>query len=75
MGLMGIGLGAPIATLGSLFLDLWFFFSGRWRVNLIEKRQAPLQAPTDPAATQPAWDAPACTDGQEPPSPAESIVS
>lgn len=44
MGLTGIGLGAPLATLGSLLLDLWFFLSGRWRVNLIEKRQAAIQA-------------------------------
>ena len=33
MGLAGVGLGAPVATLGSSFLGLWFVLSGRWRVN------------------------------------------
>ncbi len=33
IGLAGVGLGAPIATLGSSFLGLWFVLSGRWRVN------------------------------------------
>ncbi|MEA5066353.1 MAG: MATE family efflux transporter, partial [Eubacteriales bacterium] len=33
MGLAGVGLGAPIATLGSSFLGLWFVLSGRWREN------------------------------------------
>jgi Na+-driven multidrug efflux pump len=33
MGLAGVGLGAPIATLGSSFIGLWFVLSGRWRVN------------------------------------------
>jgi putative MATE family efflux protein len=33
IGLAGVGLGAPIATLGSSFLGLWFVLSGRWREN------------------------------------------
>jgi len=33
MGLAGVGLGAPIATLGSSFFGLWFVLSGRWREN------------------------------------------
>ncbi len=33
MGLAGVGMGAPIATLGSSFLGLWFVLSGRWREN------------------------------------------
>ena len=53
MGLTGIGLGAPLATLGSLLLDLWFFFSGRGRVNLIEKRQAAMQAKLAAVAAEP----------------------
>lgn len=57
-GLTGIGLGAPLATLGSLLLDLCSS-SGRWRVNLIEKRQAAIQArlAAEPAMTSlpPHW--------------------
>lgn len=33
IGLAGVGLGAPIATLGSGFIGLWFVLSGRWREN------------------------------------------
>ena len=33
IGLAGVGLGAPIATLGSSFIGLWFVLSGRWREN------------------------------------------
>jgi putative MATE family efflux protein len=33
MGLAGVGLGAPIASLGASFIGLWFVLSGRWRVN------------------------------------------
>ena len=33
IGLAGVGFGAPIATLGSSFIGLWFVLSGRWRVN------------------------------------------
>jgi putative MATE family efflux protein len=33
MGLAGVGLGAPIATLGASFIGLWFVLSGRWREN------------------------------------------
>ena len=40
MGLAGVGLGAPIATLGSSFLGLWFVLSGRWRDNRTGIRSA-----------------------------------
>jgi putative MATE family efflux protein len=40
MGLAGVGLGAPIATLGSSFLGLWFVLSGRWRENRTGIRSA-----------------------------------
>jgi Na+-driven multidrug efflux pump len=33
IGLAGVGMGAPIATLGATFLGLWFVLSGRWREN------------------------------------------
>lgn len=35
MGLFGIGLGAPVASLGSLLLVIWFYFSGKWRVSRV----------------------------------------
>lgn len=39
MGLFGIGLGAPVASLGSLLLVIWFYFSGKWRVSrVLEQR-------------------------------------
>ncbi len=45
MGLAGVGLGAPIATLGASFLGLWFVLSGRWRVNRTGIRASePLEA-------------------------------
>lgn len=34
-GLRGVGMGAPIASLGSLILIGWFYLSGRWRKNVI----------------------------------------
>lgn len=34
MGLMGVGLGGPVASFGSLILILWFLFSGRWKENV-----------------------------------------
>lgn len=34
-GLRGVGMGAPIASLGSLILISWFYLSGRWRKNVI----------------------------------------
>ncbi len=30
LGITGIGLGAPIASVGSMCLGLWFYLSGRW---------------------------------------------
>lgn len=33
--LFGVGLGAPAATLGSLVLIIWFYRSGRWRINKV----------------------------------------
>lgn len=33
MGLLGIGLGAPVASAGSLILILIFLFSGKWKTN------------------------------------------
>lgn len=35
MGLGGIGLGAPVASLGSLILIVWFYFSGKWKENVV----------------------------------------
>ena len=36
LGLKGVGLGAPIASFGSLLLIIWFYFSGRWKVNVVK---------------------------------------
>lgn len=46
MGLAGVGLGAPVATVGASLLGLWFVLSGRWRVNRtgIRAAEAPKQA-------------------------------
>lgn len=33
MGIMGVGLGAPVASVGSLLLIIWFLMSGKWRRN------------------------------------------
>ena len=38
LGLFGIGLGAPIASLGSMVLITGFLISGKWRVNKVIKR-------------------------------------
>lgn len=35
MGLGGIGLGAPVASLGSVILIVWFYFSGKWKKNVV----------------------------------------
>ena len=35
MGVKGIGLGAPVASFGSLLLAAWFYFSGKWRFNVV----------------------------------------
>lgn len=37
MGIRGVGLGAPIASLGSLLLIIWFYFSGKWRENVVHQ--------------------------------------
>ena len=37
MGIMGVGLGAPIASFGSLLLIIWFYFSGKWRENVVHR--------------------------------------
>lgn len=37
MGIMGVGLGAPIASLGSLLLIIWFYFSGKWQENVVHR--------------------------------------
>lgn len=34
MGLMGVGLGAPVASFGSLVVIIGFLISGKWRVNV-----------------------------------------
>ncbi len=34
-GLTGIGLGAPVASLGSFIMVLVFYFTGRWKKNVI----------------------------------------
>ncbi|MBQ7623970.1 MAG: MATE family efflux transporter [Clostridia bacterium] len=38
MGLFGIGLGAPTATLLSIIIGFVYFFSGKWKVNKIVRR-------------------------------------
>lgn len=35
LGLFGIGLAIPLATLSSILLNLWFYYSGRWRKRII----------------------------------------
>ncbi|PNV62021.1 MATE family efflux transporter [Clostridium sp. chh4-2] len=35
--LRGIGLGAPIASMGSLILIIWFYFSGKWKDNVVKQ--------------------------------------
>ncbi len=37
MGIMGVGLGAPIASFGSLVLIIWFYLSGKWRDNVVHR--------------------------------------
>lgn len=37
MGLTGVGLGAPIASFGSLILIIWFYLSGKWRENVVKQ--------------------------------------
>jgi Na+-driven multidrug efflux pump len=36
MGLFGVGLAVPIATLSAVLLNLWFYFSGRWKKRTIQ---------------------------------------
>ncbi|MBH1940416.1 MATE family efflux transporter [Mobilitalea sibirica] len=48
-GLYGIGLAIPLATTSSIILNLWFYFSGRWRRKIIhfhknEKEDGILEA-------------------------------
>ncbi|MEN6316815.1 MAG: MATE family efflux transporter [Clostridiaceae bacterium] len=38
-GLLGVGLGAPIASFLSLILGIWFYLSGRWKKAVIIHRQ------------------------------------
>ena len=37
MGLSGVGLGAPVASIGSLVIILIFFFSGKWKRNVVSE--------------------------------------
>lgn len=37
MGILGIGIGAPAASGGSLILILWFLISGRWKTNMVKQ--------------------------------------
>ncbi len=50
MGLAGVGLGAPVATVGASFLGLWFVLSGRWRVNRTGIRAAEAPKTEEKAA-------------------------
>jgi len=36
-GIFGIGLGAPVASAGSVLMILGFLASGKWRVNKVIK--------------------------------------
>lgn len=46
MGLMGVGLGAPIASAGSLILIIIFLISGKWKENVVERKQK-VRAPAE----------------------------
>jgi putative MATE family efflux protein len=35
MGLFGVGLSVPLATLSAILCNLWFFLSGRWKMKTI----------------------------------------
>lgn len=35
MGIMGVGIGAPAASAGSLILIIWFLLSGKWKTNVV----------------------------------------
>lgn len=35
LGLFGVGLSVPLATVSAILLNFWFYFSGRWRVRTI----------------------------------------
>ncbi len=41
LGLMGIGLGAPLASLAAMILGIVFFFSGKWTKSTIINGEAP----------------------------------
>jgi len=34
-GLRGVGMGAPVASAGSLLLIIYFLLSGRWKHNAV----------------------------------------
>lgn len=40
MGISGVGLGAPVASALSLVMNIVFYISGRWRVNIVDKDRA-----------------------------------
>lgn len=50
MGLPGVGLGAPIASVGSSFLGLWFVLTGRWKRSSTGIRAAEVAAIEEAAA-------------------------
>lgn len=35
LGLFGVGLAVPLATVASILLNFWFYFSGRWKLKTI----------------------------------------
>lgn len=39
MGLYGVGLGVPAASVGSLVAIIWFMMSGKWKHNAVEVRE------------------------------------
>ncbi|MDD6876977.1 MAG: MATE family efflux transporter, partial [Clostridiaceae bacterium] len=43
-GLFGVGLGGPAASLGALILIIIYYFSGRWKVNVVHHGAAPDKA-------------------------------
>jgi putative MATE family efflux protein len=45
LGLFGIGLAVPLASLSAVIMNLWFFLSGKWRVKTIH-----LEEPEDNGA-------------------------
>ncbi|NCB06197.1 MAG: hypothetical protein EOM69_11860 [Clostridia bacterium] len=42
-GLLGVGAGAPFASLVALIMNIIFFATGKWHVNVVDKRMGQLE--------------------------------